>query len=135
MGEPGREEEERSAGKRRSVGDGAKWMGAWTGAWTGAAARERHYLLGGLTTPLEAACRQLHAALVCGAIMRDNTRSRGCSLSPDRFLGGSSFLTFFPRFVTPGYNPSTKLGQSNFLDGLVGYANVQRMLDDIRGTV
>jgi hypothetical protein len=85
MGEHGREEEERSAGKRRSVGGGVEWMGAWTGAWTGAATRERHYLLRGFTTPFEAARGQLHAALVCGAIMRDITRSRGCSLSPDRF--------------------------------------------------
>ncbi|KAJ7817249.1 hypothetical protein B0H14DRAFT_2842787, partial [Mycena olivaceomarginata] len=48
-----RKEEEEEGGQERGLG-----------AWTGAAARERHYLLGGFTPPPEAACRQLHAALV-----------------------------------------------------------------------
>ncbi|KAJ7907081.1 hypothetical protein B0H13DRAFT_2503494 [Mycena leptocephala] len=34
--------------------------------------------------------------------------------------------------LPPGYNHSGKLGQINFLDGVMGYANAQRMLDDIR---
>ncbi|KAJ7870282.1 hypothetical protein B0H14DRAFT_3440116 [Mycena olivaceomarginata] len=98
MGEPGRDD--RSARKRRrSVHGGMKWMGAWTGA----AAQERHYLLGGFTPLLEAACGQLHAALGCsaGRDHRDITRSlaRVLPFLQVSFAGGSSLVTFLPPFL------------------------------------
>ncbi|KAJ7844464.1 hypothetical protein B0H13DRAFT_2411429 [Mycena leptocephala] len=62
--------------------------------------------------------------------MREITRSRSSSLL--------TFLLFVSVPFThtpPGYNHSGKLGQIDFLDSVMGYANAQRMLDDIRAIV
>jgi glucan 1,3-beta-glucosidase len=42
------------------------------------------------------------------------------------------FLFVCSRASFPGYNHSGKLGQINFLNGIMGYANAQRTLDYIR---
>ncbi|KAJ7742376.1 hypothetical protein B0H14DRAFT_470829 [Mycena olivaceomarginata] len=67
MGEP-RREQERSPRKRRKVDRSVDW-----GRGREPLRGERHYLLEGFTPLLEAACRQLHAALVCSA-GRDHAR-------------------------------------------------------------
>ncbi|KAJ7889852.1 hypothetical protein B0H14DRAFT_3855605 [Mycena olivaceomarginata] len=105
MGEPGREEE-RSARKRKRSVDGSV---EWTEAWTGTAAQERHYLLRGFAPLLEAACGQLHAALVY--------LFRWRLFSLDTFLTPPFVSVPFTR-TPPGYNHSGKLGQINFLDGV-----------------
>ncbi|KAJ7815169.1 hypothetical protein B0H14DRAFT_2603659 [Mycena olivaceomarginata] len=99
---------------------GRRMVSGVDGAWTGAAVRDRDG-----SGPLPGRCS--------GAAYGGFTQH--LSFSPAALLSAPSSLSFLSvplPTLSPGYNHSGKLGLINFLDGVLGYMNVQRMINYIR---